>query len=597
MKASIKLIFLSLMVFSILLANPLSGYANQTTYQYEEGNQLSELITNNGTVFYENDQNGNVTRKGKHKVTNREKNMLINPLFETGTQELASVWGKVVNGTTTASFILEKNGKHKQQKIISSNIAHQGMVGISQTISVIPHKMYEIQASLAINQLTNADVQLLISYLGNSGNQEYRQIEASNTQTKGIFTTISGTATIPANVQKATIYIVIRANGHQASGEIVVKGMNVSKTFHPIENLNHDFQLITASGNSMYWDKVIHLANHADFTTSQRGVQKIVGAGIAKDGEVAINQRVKVSPNTAYNFNGIFVIDHLKNATAQLYVQFLDGQGNIIKSHFVKHPYAYTKVDPKNPVFKVDTSITLGDHVVAPSSAQYAVVYAAIRALENDAAGTITVDDIVLQRTTEKNILSNPELNVPYGNLASGWALSGLGINHSNHRSDTEKSIQIFEVKGTPSVFGTIGILQRVSVYSKKSFNIHALVYIPELEGSSVQVNVQFYDSNDKAMGSNYVEEVRHRLTNHYGNLNVKGDIPEGAVTASVSVFLNVSGTFDFVTQIIKPGFGKLHIDKISMEVSNQAKSNPTPEPPIPPWDQVEPPVIIDPTI
>ncbi|WP_028594345.1 hypothetical protein [Paenibacillus assamensis] len=131
------------------------------------------------------------------------------------------------------------------------------------------------------------------------------------------------------------------------------------------------------------WKKSLWEATHSTYKTEiahNQNIQKISTSNVLKDGFAGVSQAIPVTPGKSYIVNSSLAIDHLQNAKVQLYVDFFGSNGEWIGTDRIDHQ------DLTQGWF-----VTLSSSGIVPVNSKTARVYVLIRAVDDNAAGAITI--------------------------------------------------------------------------------------------------------------------------------------------------------------------------------------------------------------
>lgn len=161
-------VFLLLLLFGLTPITTTSAFASEITeFEYDANNKLVKATSNETHTKYEYDKNGNMI--GKKIVKNAvsiPKNLVRNPYFkETMETGEARNWRTEAWGAASSSFSIVKSENNNLQKLTGEGIGNNGIVGVSQIIDVAADREFVTNATLTVEQLNHAKVQLYIDSL------------------------------------------------------------------------------------------------------------------------------------------------------------------------------------------------------------------------------------------------------------------------------------------------------------------------------------------------------------------------------------------------------------------------------------------------
>ncbi|MFB9279478.1 hypothetical protein ACFFT4_31355, partial [Cohnella cellulosilytica] len=172
-------------------------------------------------------------------------------------------------------------------------------------------------------------------------------------------------------------------------------------------------------------------------------------------------------------------------------------------------------------------------------------------------SGLLYADNIDLRETTDPNLLVNADFEHTLDASATGWQSFNTGTGTIESVSapvaSGSKAMKI-EAANLP-IWKSGYIRQRINVEAGQTFKLSGQLHAEELNNSSGQLLVWFYDEDWTNVGS-FTAELNQE-TNGYVYLEKQGVIPEGTVLAEVGVHLtaNQSG-----------GSGTLYADALKFE-------------------------------
>jgi len=128
-------------------------------------------------------------------------------------------------------------------------------------------------------------------------------------------------------------------------------------------------------------------------------VQQIDASDIKANDYVGISQMLKVVPAKKYTMSDRLKVDRITNAKVQLYADFFTSSGAFISANIVELP-----------------ATTQGGYTIisntgtSPSNADYARVYAIIRATSGGGTASVYLDD--MRFSYRSNLLDNSDFEV-----------------------------------------------------------------------------------------------------------------------------------------------------------------------------------------
>ncbi|MCP3773347.1 hypothetical protein NLX71_08460 [Paenibacillus sp. MZ04-78.2] len=523
--------FLLCFMLMIACSLPLISAHGETKYQYDTKGQLVEKVDSEGGIEYQYDQQGNLVRK------NKTNNLLMNPSFDmnTGNNRVADKWGKEIWSAEESDFhVVPLTTASNLQKISGSRIKNNGIVAVSQVVSVSPNKSFHVSGRFNIEQLSNAKVQLYVDFYNDSGLTGTASVVETRNVTNGGYVTLSANGVIPSNTLYAKVYLIIRGISDGASGTMHVDMTNFSYDSDGNLLSNGSFDKSTQnSGVADGWGKSIWSTNTSDFELirlpSGARVQKVTGTGIANNGTTGVSQLVAVEPGKPFQVSGSMNIEQLSNAKIQLYVDFSGPNG------FIGASVTESNVNTRGGY------ITLSSNGTVPPNTQYALVYALIRGTSDGASGTMYVDMMNFKYEAEPNLFANGsfDTSTQYNGTADGWGQSVWSARTSNFgliRSASGARVQKITGSGIENN-AAVGVSQAVKVDPDKPFQVSGRFNIEQLANAKVQLYVDFFNATGGFIGASITES--NALTNgEFVTFSSHGIIPSNTVYAVVQALV-----------------------------------------------------------
>jgi len=542
-----------LLLFGLAPATITSALASEITeFDYDANNKLVKTTSNETQTKYEYDKNGNMIGKKiiKNAVT-IPKNLVRNPQFnETMESGDTKDWKKENWGATSSSFSIQKFEGLNLQRITGEGIVNNGMVAISQIINVAADRDFVTNATLTVEQLNQAKVQLYIDFIGADGSYVGANVTEWDQLTNGGFITLTNHGRVPASAKKAIVYALLRATNDQGSG--IIKVDSIRFAYSSDRNLvsNPSFHSNPGSELAEDWRKTVWSTGKSVFETARienNPVQKISASEMGVNDMVAVSQTLKVEKNHDFTISGLFQVGQLKDSKVQLYLDFKDDKDQFIGANITEYEYSTH-----------GQFIVLSNSGTTPANAEKVVVYAIIRSLSNQSSGTMYVDSINLQYSNERNLLSNPEFMIypDQDEVGDAWNRGSWLVENNNFQIKRMNQQNVQSIVGSGiQATGILSIIQNVKVDPARNFEVSGAIHIKQLERAKVQLYIDFMDVNNQFIGANITEHSQP--TTDFVTLRNNGQVPQGAVRALVYVIIRgtdnqASGSIDIKKLVFK---------------------------------------------
>lgn len=544
------------------------------------------FITDNISFQYTNDSN---------LIANSDYENFSNTLANSDDWEYTSSFNPSFSSVAYPSL-----SGARAQKMKVSSLPVNGYAGILQKIKVDPGKSFQASGALLIESLSNAKAQIYIDFMSSSGNYTGMTILEYAKPTNGIYMTLSDAGQIPKDTTYAVIYVIIRGTGNNGSGSMYVDSLNFHYTNEANLFNNGNFEAPGSNGLGSGWLPSYGNDNHTYRLVSEsygNTVQQIDASNIKANDYVGISQMLKVVPAKKYTMSGRLKVDRISNAKVQLYADFFTGSGAFIEASIVELP-ATTQ----------GGYITISNTGSVPSNADYARIYAIIRATNGGGAASIYIDD--MRFSYSSNLLDNADFEVSNygsetplnwtvhkplgeedeirlvenspakgvttnsysaaGRLLNQTLVQGTQTYNTSYKYDlngnlTKKSTMIgtleafhdqksVEVRG----FGIpanqfVGISQTLRVIPDKSYMVTGKINISMLNQSRVQIYIDFYAMDGSFVSSSIKDTTE--ANGKYVLLTNEGVIPSKAVFANVYFLIRSVG---------ESGAGVFYLDSAS---------------------------------
>lgn len=529
-----KLIGLFLLLFGLSPAINTSAFsAGITEYEYNGNNNLVKTTSNDTQTKYEYDKNGNmIGRKIIKNAVTIPKNVVRNPSFhETIESGDAKDWRKESWGAANSGFSIQKFEGINLQRIIGEGMANNGMVGVSQIIDVAADREFTTNATLTVEQLNHAKVQLYIDFIGADGSYVGANVTEWDQPTNGGFITLTNHGRVPASAKTAIVYAILRATNDQGSGIINIGSIRFAYSSDPNLVSNPSFQAELGSEIADDWRRTVWSTGKSHFETARlesNHVQKIAASEMGVNDLVAVTQTIKVEKNRDFTISGLFQVEQLKGSKVQLYLDFMDAKGQYIGANITEYEY------PTNGQF-----IVLSNSGTTPANVEKVVVHAIIRSLSNQSSGSMYVDSINLQYSNERNLLSNPEFMIypDQDEFGDAWNRGPWLVENSNYQIKKINQQHVQSIAGSGIQFaGVLSIFQNVKVDPSKNFEVSGTIHVKHLERAKVQLYIDFMDANNQFIGANITE--LSQPTADFVTIRNSGQTPQGSVRALVYVII-----------------------------------------------------------
>lgn len=534
-----------------------------------------------------------------------DTNLIVNSDYENFSNTLANSddWDYTTSYNPTFSSVAYPSlSGARAQKIKVSSLPVIGYAGILQKIKVDPGKSFQASGALLIESLSNAKAQIYIDFMSSSSNYTGTTILEYAKPTNGTYMTLSDSGQIPKDTTYAVIYVIIRGTGNNGSGSMYVDSLNFHYTKEANLFNNGNFEAPGSNGLGSGWLPSYGNDNHTYRLVSEsygNTVQQIDASNIKANEYVGISQMLKVVPAKKYTMSGRLKVDRISNARVQLYADFFTGSGAFIDANIVELP-ATTQ----------GGYITISNTGTIPSNADYARVYAIIRATSGGGTASIYVDD--MRFSYSSNLIDNSDFEVSnYGSVTPlNWTIhkpSGVEAEirllensppkdvTTNSYSAAGRLLNQTLIKGTQTyntsykydlngnltkkstVIGTleafhdqkslevrgfgipanqfVGVSQTLRVIPEKSYMVSGNINISMLHQSKVQMYIDFY-----AMDGSFVSSSIKDITEASGKYMLLSN--EG-VTPSKAVFATV---YFLIRSVGDSGAGTFYLDSASFD-------------------------------
>ena len=566
------------LIACFILGTNHSIYAAEVRYDYNQNGQLYRTESGKEAYDLNYDSNGNMVgkRKGYSQLQDSTINNVQNAVFAHGDQQLGTHWLKVMEGTANVHYARMQAGSHYYQKITASNMSRDAIAGVKQEIpiSVLPHQVLQMKAAVEAKNLTNATIQLLASYRTDKGYTKPEIVRSYSSNTNGFITLSGRGAIVPEHATQAMIYIVIRAEGDQAAGELNIRGVYAMVGHNDNHLINGDFQTVVIGEEPVLWERAMDRVRQAQIQLQRNNRNqyvKVSGSGISKDGFLGVTQKFETK-SVSYHVSAAVQIEQLNGAAAEIAVDFYKKDGTWIERQVVR----------QHPHLTAGKFITVSDTISAPLKADYAALMVGIKGLSNEAAGTIYVDNVQFRLGTFQGILSNFLFDYRSEDdpTVNGWEI--IASDSKKVQADLKymdgKTLHVITAKDL-SGWEAAGISQELSVNNITKYHLRVGASVRQLKGAIFMVSVQFYDRNgapirfigfkeptyDSVTGDEYVTKSTTSYT-----------VPKDAATARVNAVIRSESL---------SGEGKVLINFIHFMPSGPPPDDPisVPTPPKPP--------------
>ncbi|UHA73718.1 hypothetical protein [Paenibacillus sp. 481] len=190
----------------------------------------------------------------------------------------------------------------------------------------------------------------------------------------------------------------------------------------------------------------------------------------------------------------------LKDASVQLYLDFIDKDGKWISNNITEH------TQPSNGTF-----MTFNLTGQVPANAVAVKVYGILRSLKDGATGTMYVDDLHFEHITSKERTHNSSFE-SFSNgdeIANGWKKENWGAAraHFQVQKFNDRIVQCIEGKGIGHN-GIAAISQSVKMTPNQPYLLKGSLNVLSLNNAKVQLYMDFYDKNDRHLGVNIIDHL-----------------------------------------------------------------------------------------
>ncbi|SFF40093.1 hypothetical protein SAMN04487969_1343 [Paenibacillus algorifonticola] len=381
-----------------------------------------------------------------------DKNLVVNSDFKQSTpgNNLANSWSLFSSSTSQFSLVDNPSSIGKKlQKIAVSNLKKNEFSSIYQVINVSPKQLFNVNSRVLVESLTNAKVQIYADFMNGSRYVGAKIVDLENI-TSGGYATISGFGEIPESATSVTLHVMIRAQNDNASGVVYIDNINFEYAAEENQLKNGSFELLNQGNNNsgMNADSWLYTSSaHSAFelVTDQVSdglyAQKITTSTLANNQYVGISQVLKVTPGEAYSVSGRLKVDQIHHAKVQLYLDF-STTNSFVSANIIELP-----------VTTFGEYINVSNMGVVPQNAVFVRIYAIIRSLDSDGAGTFFVDD--MRFSQESNLLRNAnfEREKSGENVVQDWKLvkpvSSIEVNQViKNQSQPDGQMNVYSSSG-----------------------------------------------------------------------------------------------------------------------------------------------------
>ncbi|MNO32894.1 hypothetical protein D3C76_228990 [compost metagenome] len=324
----------------------------------------------------------------------------------------------------------------------------------------------------------------------------------------------------------------------------------------PIENLifNPSFEKEDSKNltKADVWESIsskntgFELVNDA---ASGEKAQKIWDSELSVGHFSGISQKILVAGGKEYSSSVQVQVREIKNASVQLYIDFIDAQNNYVGAHM-------TETSSANWNY---VTLNIREHI--PNTAISARVFIILRSTDANGSGNFLVDTTNFEYGSKNNLLVNGSLEQSQSRVktsADGWlknATANTGYELINDAISGDKAQKIWDSELGTGHFS--GISQTIQVAGGKTYSANVQVQIREIKGASVQFYIDFMDEQNDFVGA----QVREANTANweYVTLNIRGSVPVTAVNARIYIILrstSVNGTGNFVVDTANFEYG-----------------------------------------
>ncbi|WP_169449336.1 RHS repeat domain-containing protein [Paenibacillus assamensis] len=523
MKAACVLLLCSILFYSSLTTGYAASIKSYNLYD-ESGRLINTKLSNGEVLEYQYDLNGNVIRKANH-------NKFINADFEVykGTNGIADGWGNWHSAAVTTQYqVVPRTESKKAQQFASSNLPKDGTSNIYQDIVVTGETPYTVSGQLAIADLRNAKVQVVIHYfdakdniIGSETPFEY----GGNTD----WLSINGQATTPAGAVWARVHFNVLATEAGAHATITVDSVVFQKGVHTNLLTNADFETDSqtngvAEGWRNWHSGDVKGLYQVVARTESKKAQQLAASNMPKDGTNNVYQDVAVKGEAPYTVSGQLAIADLKNAKIQVAVHYFD-----INNQFIGNEIPFE--------FGGNTDwLSINGQIKTPVGAVRARIHFNTFATENGGHVTVTLDSVALKKGARPNLLINAdfEKGARSDGVAESWAnwhsADVVGKYQLVSRTESKKAQQL-AASNMPKN-GSNNVFQDVSVIGGTTYTVSGQIAIANLQKAKMQITIHYFDINNRYLG--YEIPFEYGENTNWRNINGQVKTPSDAVRARI---------------------------------------------------------------
>lgn len=483
-------------------------------------------------------------------------NLLSNASFSKFKSDVAVYW---IKQRSNAAIVNEVQAYQRTdvtdnwaQRIAVGEMPNNGTFSISQRIPLTLGQEFRASGMIDVRALENAKIQLYVDFYEN-GDKWVRSAYQELGETTSGFVPIKIEGIVPNRSVSAKVYVIVKAIGDSGNATIIVDDLSFSVGNGII--VNADFQSADATtGLPTAWG--LTASSNTQFTIQVEEAPDSLGKALAiettkisSNAITGVFQKIPVGlAQGRYSLRSNIYVTALKDAKAQAYVDFYDSNNAIVGSRFAELAAV------------TDQYVPLNVEGTLPEGAVTAKILIILRGVAADAAGKMYVKNVSLN--FDQNRLMNEGFEQLDANGAPTlWVITATpGVTNLSEVTATRASqgVNALRIAAKSLKSGQIATAwQKVPVTVDDSYEFSANLSTEKLDGSKVQLYVDFLDSNQKVIKNANVDVTA--LTNDFVKYNLSGIVPAGAKYAKVYVILRGLQT---------GGEGSFLVDGLSFQTS-----------------------------
>lgn len=464
---------------------------------------------------------------------------------------LPSAWGATATNGSAYTIVTEaySNDDERALKIGVTNLSANGIAGVFQRIPVgLAKGRYALQTNVWVSDLNEAEAQLYIEFY-NGSNVLVGSNSASFNEQAEQFVPIQAEGVLPEDAVTARILLLVRGKAPDASGTAYFSDVKLS--FDENRLSNADFEQTDVNGGPALWVLTASpgVANASGIASdrSRQGENALrIAATSLKSGQMAVAwQKIPVAADDSFEYSGHLLVESLSGSKAQLYIDFLDANQNVVK-------YASMDITATSSEY---AKYTLTG--IVPAGAKYAKAYLILRGMQDGGEGSFLVDDLSFQTSRNRLVESKFETVGAYPGIAYGWGTSvasGVTAGFDVVSTGDGKAQQLVATNLPTNAIAAI--YQKVPLTRSGYFYSSVQLHTVMLSNSIVQLYVDFYDASNKIIGAKSAD--LNEMSDGFQSLSISGTVPVGTAYAKLYVILRATGA---------DGAGVVLIDNAKFEI------------------------------